>query len=242
MSEVDAVVARLLADPPVVHYMDMSADPPLGLWATEESCYRFLARHVRAGDRTLETGAGLSTAVLAAVGADHRCITVWAHERDRLLEYLAAHDVAADRVTFDIAPSHVALPRLLDDPGFGPLDLVLLDGCHGFPVPTIDWFYAGSLLREGGILVVDDVELPAVALLVRYLDADPRWDPVERTPKWIAWRRRTAGSLCEEWVDQPFLTTPVDGRSTALRLLGRVRRRLRWGGRGSQSGARPGGR
>jgi predicted O-methyltransferase YrrM len=225
----DGVIDRLLADPPVVHYMDMSAEPPLGLWATEESCYRFLAAHVRAGDRTLETGAGLSTAVLAALGAEHRCITVWEPERDRLLEYFAAHGIPSGTVTFDVSPSHVALPRLLAETTAAPLDLVLLDGCHGFPIPALDWFYAGSLLREGGILVTDDVDLPAVGELVRFLDADPRWDAIERTGKWVAWRRGSSGPLAEEWVDQPFLTSPTTARDRVRRLLGRVRRRL--GGR-----------
>lgn len=224
MPAVDPVVDRLLADPPVVHYMDMSGDPPLGLWATEDSCYRFLATRVRRGDRTLETGAGLSTAVLAAVGAEHRAITVWAHERDRLLEYLTAHGIASDTVTFEIGPSHLVLPGLLRD-GEPLLDLVLLDGCHGFPMPTVDWFYAGSLLREGGILVADDVELPAVAQLVRYLDADPRWQELERTSKWVAWRRGSAGPLCEEWVDQPFFAAPTTAPQRVRRALGRVKRR-----------------
>jgi hypothetical protein len=41
--------------------------------------------------------------------------------------------------------------------------------------------------------------------LHEFLSADPRWECVEATPKWAAYRRLTAGHLREEWRDQPFL-------------------------------------
>ena len=47
-----------------------------------------------------------------------------------------------------------------------PLDFVLIDGGHGFPTPMLDWFYGAGRLRRGGVAVFDDVQLPAVAMLV----------------------------------------------------------------------------
>ena len=37
------VVTAILADPPVVHPMDRTATPAMGVWSTDESCYRFIA-------------------------------------------------------------------------------------------------------------------------------------------------------------------------------------------------------
>ncbi|MBV8295950.1 MAG: hypothetical protein JO085_03865, partial [Acidimicrobiia bacterium] len=120
------------------------------------------------------------------------------------------------------------LPRLrIDD-----LDLYLIDGAHGFPTPMIDWFYGARLLRRGGVVVLDDRQLPAVAALIDYLDADPRWRAIDRTGKWAAFERLTDGSLAEEWCDQPFFTQ-ARPRSLSTRALGRLRRTLRRTLRGS---------
>ena len=94
------------------------------------------------------------------------------------------------------------LPRLT-----GPsLDLVLVDGGHGFPAPIVDWYYAASRLRQGGVVILDDLQLPQVRLgLHEFLAADPRWERVEATQKWAAYRRLTDGLLREEWREQAFL-------------------------------------
>lgn len=212
------VLARLLADPPLVHDMGAGALASLG---TEAGCYEFLAERARPGDRTLETGLGLSTALFGALGTEHTCVTPSAAEVERLRAYCAARAIPLDRVTFMLGPSAEVLPAL----GAEPLDLVLIDGAHGFPVPVLDWYYAGGRLRRGGLLVVDDVHLPAVHVLVGYLEADPRWEPVARTAKWRAYERRSEGPLSEEWVDQPFFALPPPPllRRAAARLAARAR-------------------
>jgi hypothetical protein len=196
-----AVLDRLLADPPLVHDMGGGEVASLG---TERSCYELLAGSARPGDRTLETGLGVSTALFGALGTAHTCVTPSAAEVARLRAYCAERAIPLDGVTFAVGPSAQVLPRL----GTGPVDLVLIDGAHGFPLPVLDWFYAGGRLRRGGLLVVDDVDLPAVGLLVGFLDADPRWEPVAGTAKWRAYERRSEGPLGEEWVDQPFFVPP----------------------------------
>ena len=111
-----------------------------------------------------------------------------------------------DSVTFDLRPSEVALPALA---GSHPLDLVFVDGCHGFPSPIIDWFYGAGLLRKGGIVVFDDVQLPQVDfLLTTFIEPDARWEMVAGTSKWRAFRRLSEGSLGEDWYAQPFFSAP----------------------------------
>lgn len=216
-----AAVDRLLADPPHVHTMDAGPDPALGVWSTDESAYRFLAEHVDTGARTLETGLGISTALFATLGAVHRCVAPGVAEAERLTAYCAARGIDLARVTFDQVGSHEALPRLT-----GELDLVLVDGGHAFPLPIIDWFYAGSLLRQGGLMVVDDLPLPGVRPLLRFLEQDPRWERVGGTPKWGAWRRRTGGTLAEDWTEQPHYRADLSGRELALALAGKLRARV----------------
>lgn len=211
-----AVLEAVLADPPVVHPMEAAADPRMGVWSTEPSCYRFLAERCPPGARTLETGSGLSTVLFAALGTDHVCCTAGQEEADRVLAHCRARGIDASRLRFEVGSSHRTLPPL-EAAGL-VRDVVLVDGSHAFPFPVVDWFYAGSMLEQGGTLVVDDLNLPAVQVLVRFLDADPRWTAVAGTRKWRAWRRERGGTLSEDWTEQPFYRTARD------RLLGPARR------------------
>lgn len=201
--------------------MDASAAPPLGVWSTDADCYRFLAAHVTAGTRTLETGLGISTALFALLGASHRCVAPGEAEVARLQAYCAERDISLADVTFDQHGSHVALPRVS-----GELDLVLVDGGHAFPLPIIDWFYAGSRLRSGGLMVIDDLPLPGLQPLVRFLELDPRWELVTPLGRWAAWRRLRGGDLAEDWTEQPFYQPTLTARELVGQLAGKVRGRL----------------
>jgi len=217
-----ALVDRLLADPPAVHDMDLSPHPKVGLWPTDRDCYLLLAENTGPGTDTLETGSGLSTILFAGVGARHTCVTPAQVEVERILTYCADRGIETTSLTFEIGCSDDVLPRL---PIEQSLDLVFIDGNHGFPAPMIDWYYAGSRLRAGGLLVIDDVALPAVAHLCAFLDRDPRWSVSRRTSKWVAYRRVTAGSLRQDWYEQPFYSTsPPRGLGN---LPARAMRRVR---------------
>ena len=213
-----ALVERLLADPPRVHE-ELYAPPEFGVWLTEASCYEFMADHVAAGARTLETGLGISTALFLALGAEHTCVVPSQTQVDILRRYCEQHEITLDRLHVEVGRSEDVLPNLrLDD-----ITLFFIDGGHGFPTPMIDWFYGASLIRHGGVAVLDDRQLPAVAAVVEFLDADPRWRRLAATDKWAAFERLTSGSLAESWYDQrSFLTPP---RPRWKRAVSRLRPR-----------------
>jgi len=195
-------VSRLGAEPPVIHrHADNGA-----VWSTEASCYRFMAGQVGPGSRTLETGVGVSTVLFAAWGCDHLAVVPFAEEVAVIEDYCDDHQIDRSSLAFDLRPSEIALPTL-ERPS---LDLVFIDGGHGFPLPIIDWFYGAALLRKGGVVVFDDVQLHQVRLLIdTFIEPDPRWERLAGTDKWCAFRRLTEGSLSEgEWV-QPFFPSPV---------------------------------
>jgi predicted O-methyltransferase YrrM len=220
-----ASVDRILADPPVVHPMDWSASPRMGVWSTDEAAYRFLAKRCLPGTRTIETGSGLSTVLFAALGTDHICCTPGPEEKERILEYCKAHGLPTDGLRFELASSHESLPRL--QRAGTRIDLALIDGGHGFPLPVLDWFYAGGMLEAGGVVVIDDVALPAVATLLDFVGRDPRWQRISGSTKWVAYERTTSGPLAEDWTVQPFYVPHNEGLGdVARRVRGRVRREL----------------
>lgn len=187
----------VLADPPSVHEF-----APRGVWETESSAYRFMAEKCPPGSRTLETGLGISTLLFALWGTEHTCVVADQGEVDRLRAHAEPRGIDMGTVRFEVGRSDEVLPAL-DGP---PLDLVLVDGSHAFPLAIIDWYYAAGRLRAGGHVILDDVQLTQVSLgLRRFLSRDPRWRSVAGTGKWAAYRRDTEHSLSEEWLDQEFV-------------------------------------
>ncbi|QEC46875.1 class I SAM-dependent methyltransferase [Baekduia soli] len=161
-------IFTVVGDPPRVHE---HAGAQEGVYSTDLDCYEFLARHAAPGSRTLETGCGISTALFAVWGTRHTCVVGDRREVDILVEWAAARDIDLGAMTFEIGMSDAVLPRL--EPT--ELDLVFIDGGHAFPMAIIDWYYGAGRLCEGGIVVLDDVQLPSVRLgLFEALERDPR--------------------------------------------------------------------
>jgi predicted O-methyltransferase YrrM len=131
----------------------------------------WLERNIGAGSATLETGAGISTLVFAAAGAEHDVITPAETELERIRFEAAQRGIDVARVRFHVGPSHEVLAELPPR----ELDLALIDGAHGFPYPVLDWWLLARRLRIGAPLLVDDAFLPPVALLVDHLHNDPAW-------------------------------------------------------------------
>lgn len=76
------------------------------------------------------------------------------------LQFLEEAGVA-EMVEHHEEASETALPRFLAEArGF---DLAFVDGNHRFDGIFVDLFYLGRLVRPGGIVFLDDYQLPAVA-------------------------------------------------------------------------------
>lgn len=115
---------------------------------------------------TVETGAGASTAVFSQLSDLH-----WAFTNDSIstARLSASPLVRADTVRFIVGPSQRTLPTA-DLPE--RLDAVLLDGPHAYPFPDLEYFHLYPKLTPGGLLVLDDLQIPTVRGLYRFL----RWD------------------------------------------------------------------
>jgi predicted O-methyltransferase YrrM len=166
---------------------------------------RWLERTVQPGWTTLETGCGGSTVVFAARGARHVAITPAAEEHDAVRTYCAARAIPTTHLSFLAAPSDEALLREWTPE---PLDLVLIDGAHGFPFPALDWYLTARHIRRGGVVVLDDAFLPSVHVVVRFLRANQSW----RMEAPLGYRtvafRKVADELSYDWVGSRFDRLP----------------------------------
>lgn len=206
-------VRELLAEPPLIHEW-MSQDGLMTHGLLPEAL-AYLERVVQPGQRTLETGSGLSTIVFAMRGAHHTCVTPDAREADRIRQYCSDHRIDTSLLTFHHQPSERVLPTL----DLEPLDLVLIDGSHSFPQVFLDWFFTQHALRVGGTVVVDDVHIWTGRVLRDFLCAEPEWDLVERwAGRTVAIRKLADYNDAKDWDDQAFVW-----RRTRPETLGRAR-------------------
>ena len=72
--------------------------------------------------------------------------------------------------------SQVVLPRLLDEGQ--RFDLAFIDGNHRFEAVFLDLVYAGRLVAEGGVVFVDDTQLPAIRRAIEFCVDNLGWEPV----------------------------------------------------------------
>ena len=74
--------------------------------------------------------------------------------------------------------SEITLPRFLQEGR--KFDLGFVDGNHRFDGVFLDLFYLGRLIRKGGILILDDYNLPGVRRAVSFFLTNLGWT-VEET-------------------------------------------------------------
>jgi len=192
-------LTRLFQNPPRVQRNGQGQFVEMGL--TEE-VLNFISQRIDASVCTLETGCGVSTVVFALAGARHICITPAEHEIQRIRDYCLSENISVNEVAFYADSSENVLPGLECE----PLDLVLIDGRHGFPAPFIDFYYTAARLKIDGLLVVDDTWLWTGEVLKTILLSEPEWQlEADFGPRTAVFRKLAEGSQAKEWTQQEFV-------------------------------------
>ena len=140
-------------------------------------------------ERTLETGLGFAISTLFICegllenGPDGRHVaadpyqftalpmhrTTYAGVGLQTLEEAGVRDL----VEFYAEESQILLPRLLAEGR--RFDLAFIDGNHRFEGVFLDLIYSGRLLKQRGIVFVDDTQLPGVRRAVEFCLANLGW-------------------------------------------------------------------
>lgn len=134
--------------------------------------------------RTLETGLGFAIATLFVLegllengpGGQHVACDPYQFAAPKFLGAgLEALEEAGvrDLVELHAEESQLVLPQLLAEGR--RFDLAFIDGNHRFEGVFLDLVYSGRLVREGGIVFVDDAQLPAVRRAVGFCVANLGW-------------------------------------------------------------------
>jgi predicted O-methyltransferase YrrM len=86
----------------------------------------------------------------------------------------------ANLVEHHAEESQILLPRLLSEGRH--FELAFIDGSHLFDRVFLDLIYIGRLVRPGGIIFVDDYQLPAIVRAVSFCLTNLGWTLVEVSP------------------------------------------------------------
>ena len=183
--------------------------------------YEFVHRCGSEEATILETGAGNST--LAFLYARPKKLIAIAPDsslRDRILGFCEVNGIDPSLLDFYVERSEWVLPELARS-GL-KVDLALIDGGHGWPTVFVDFCYINSMLRCGGILILDDIDLYSVKELGRLLERDTyRFNVMMEfgNGKSIAFTKLTDEQFLDEWTGQPYIV-----EQSRERIRGLVRR------------------
>ena len=109
---------------------------------------------------------------------------------DRGLQALEEAGVR-ELVEFHAEMSQIALPAFLQEGR--RFDFGFVDGNHRFDSVFLDLFYLGRLLRKGGVIFLDDYDLPGIRRAVSFYLTNLGWRVEETSPasddhRWVVLR------------------------------------------------------
>jgi predicted O-methyltransferase YrrM len=186
--QVRHVIERLVRDGTAVARSDRSLLSlfPVAVSAAEgESLGRWVTR--AGAVHTIEIGLGygisalfIGEALLSSGDADARHVALDPYQATRFadcgLQFLDEAGLGT-LMEFHAEESQIALPRFLTEGR--TFDLAFVDGNHRFDGVFLDLVYLGRLVRAGGIVFLDDYQLPAVARAASFCMTNLEWTPEE---------------------------------------------------------------
>jgi predicted O-methyltransferase YrrM len=184
LRRVRGVIDRLVRDGTAVARSDGTHHSlfPVAVYAAEGEALRDWV--LREGARrTIEVGLGYGISALyicegllgnADPTMHHVAVDPYQARRfsDSGLQFLDEAGVA-EMVEHHAEESQIALPKFLRDSR--SFDFAFVDGNHRFDGLFVDLFYLGRLLQPGGIVFLDDYQLPAVAKAASFFATNLGW-------------------------------------------------------------------
>ena len=155
---------------------------------------------------SLETGCGASTILLSNLSRNHTafCLDDRNVENSSVAFVINSPRFNRPCVEFIYGPTQVTMPSFEFKE---KLDLALIDGPHAFPFPELEYYYIYPHLKPNAVLIVDDVHIPTLHNLYRFLKEDKMFSFVRKASNTAIFRRTespTFPPLGDGWNQQEF--------------------------------------
>lgn len=155
----------------------------------DPSVLHAIVRHIGSTKvpHSLETGSGKTTLLFSHLSQDHK---VFAVDAGNSVSSVRSHSLFnAEVVEFIEGPSQQTLPL---HQFHHKLQVVLIDGPHGYPFPDLEYYYLYPQIEAGGLLIVDDIHIPTIRNLFNFLIEESMFELVEVVQQTAFFRRTTA--------------------------------------------------
>ncbi len=155
--------------------------------------------------RTIEIGLGYAISalyicegLLSAGQLNAKHVVIDPYQRSRYADVglgLLERAGVADLVECSQRPSEIALPAMVEQSA--RFDLAFVDGNHRFDGVFVDLFFLGRLVRPGGVVFLDDYQLPGVARAASFFVENVGWtaesvSPPDEFHQWAVLRTPSA--------------------------------------------------
>jgi len=150
--------------------------------------------------QSVETGSGKTTLLFSHLSENHLVFAF--DEGDRSISSVKQSELfKAENVTFIEGPTQKTLPQYNFTKKF---QLALIDGPHGYPFPDLEYYYFYPNIVEGGLLLVDDIQIPTVHRMFEIIKAEDMFRLLTVVDN-MAFFRRTDSPLINPFRDDWWL-------------------------------------
>jgi hypothetical protein len=165
------------------------------------------AAHQRPIHNSVETGSGASTLLFSHLSEHH---TVFALDiGGSIANVRRSQLLRRDAVTFVEGPTQATLPQYRFTE---MLQLVLIDGPHGYPFPDLEYYFLYPHLETGALLILDDIHIPTVHNLFQFLRRDAMFE-LDEVVQTTAFFTRTSAPTFDPfgdgWSQQNYNAKPL---------------------------------
>ena len=167
-------------------------------------------------DCSVETGAGKSTLFFSHISQNHIVFTT--NVSNSLSQVKESSLFNADSVDIVEGPTQQTLPAYEFS---RKIQVALIDGPHGYPFPELEYYYIYQHLDTGGLLIIDDVNIPSIKNMTEVLKKDEMFEYLGTLGKTTFFKRTEAplfDPLGDGWWDQGY-NKPFLYKSTKLESL-----------------------
>ena len=182
--QVHSVIERLIRDGTTIAGADGSVHDlfPTAIDAREgEALRKWVSQE--AAQRTIEIGLGygisalfICEGLLTNGNSDIKHVVIDPYQKPRFahcgLEALEEAGVG-QFIEYHEEESQIVLPRFRGEGR--SFDLAFVDGDHRFDGVFLDLVYLGHLVRKGGVIILDDYQLPAVERAASFFQSNLGW-------------------------------------------------------------------
>jgi hypothetical protein len=148
---------------------------------------------------SVETGSGKTTLLFSHLSSNH---LVFAKDVGRSISQVKASPLFnAQSVTFVEGPSQGSLPNYRFT---HKVQIALIDGPHGYPFSDLEYYYFYPIIETGGLLLVDDIQIPSIGRMFDIIKADDMFNLLEIVDN-MAFFRRSKAPLIDPQSDSWWL-------------------------------------